>query len=87
MGTPVSSTNKTERHDITEMLLKMTLNTHHTNQLPRNLSQANQKFPGRDFSLRLLYVKSNTSNTGKAPNPLGNSIFKQKQNKKQINKL
>jgi hypothetical protein len=26
-GTPVSSTNKTERHDITEILLKMALNT------------------------------------------------------------
>jgi len=26
LGTPVSSTNKTDRHDITEMLLKVTLN-------------------------------------------------------------
>jgi hypothetical protein len=26
-GTPVSSTNKTDRHDITELLLKMTLST------------------------------------------------------------
>jgi hypothetical protein len=26
-GTPVSSTNKTDRHDITEKLLKVTLNT------------------------------------------------------------
>ena len=26
-GTPVSSTNKTDRHDITEILLKVTLNT------------------------------------------------------------
>ena len=26
-GTPVSSTNKTERHDITEILLKVALNT------------------------------------------------------------
>jgi hypothetical protein len=26
-GTPVSSTNKTDRHDITEILLKMALNT------------------------------------------------------------
>ena len=26
-GTPVSSTNKTGRHDITEILLKVTLNT------------------------------------------------------------
>jgi hypothetical protein len=26
-GTPVSSTNKTDRHDIAEILLKVTLNT------------------------------------------------------------
>jgi hypothetical protein len=26
-STPISSTNKTDRHDITEILLKMTLNT------------------------------------------------------------
>jgi hypothetical protein len=28
MGTLVSSTNKTDRHDITEILLKVTLNKH-----------------------------------------------------------
>ena len=27
MGTPVSSTNKTDRHDITEIFLKVALNT------------------------------------------------------------
>jgi hypothetical protein len=27
LGTPVSSTNKTDRHDITEILLKVVLNT------------------------------------------------------------
>jgi hypothetical protein len=27
MGTPVSSTNKTDRHDIAEILLKVALNT------------------------------------------------------------
>jgi hypothetical protein len=26
-GTPVSSTNKTDRHDLTEIVLKVTLNT------------------------------------------------------------
>jgi hypothetical protein len=32
-GTPVSSTNKTDQHDITEILLKVTLNTlTHTSQ-------------------------------------------------------
>jgi len=27
LGTPISSTNKTDRHDITEILLKVALNT------------------------------------------------------------
>lgn len=30
-----------------------------------------KKFPGKLFSFRLLYVKSKTSSTGKAPKPLG----------------
>jgi hypothetical protein len=37
MGTPVSSTNKTDHHDITEILLKVALNTiNQTNQLFQN---------------------------------------------------
>jgi hypothetical protein len=32
-GTPVSSTNKTDRHDIAEMLLKVALNTINQNPL------------------------------------------------------
>jgi hypothetical protein len=35
-GTPVSSTNKTDRHDITEILLKVALNT--INQNPRKMA-------------------------------------------------
>ena len=31
-GTPMSSTNKTDRHDITEILLKVALNTIKPNQ-------------------------------------------------------
>lgn len=31
-----------------------------------------KKFPGNVCSFKLLYDKSNTSNTGNAPNPLGN---------------
>jgi hypothetical protein len=31
-GTPVSSINKTDRHDVTEILLKVTLNTKTTNR-------------------------------------------------------
>lgn len=33
-----------------------------------------KKFPGSVFSLKLLYERSNTSNTGKAPNPLGKTL-------------
>jgi hypothetical protein len=32
-GTPISSTNKTDRHDITEILLKVALNTINPNPL------------------------------------------------------
>jgi hypothetical protein len=35
LGTPVSSTNKTDCHDITEILLKMALNTINLNQTKR----------------------------------------------------
>ena len=33
-----------------------------------------KKFPGRLDSFKLLYVKSNTSNKGKAPNPRGSVV-------------
>jgi len=37
-GPPVSSTNKTDRHDITEILLKVALNTNkQTNNIPFNI--------------------------------------------------
>jgi len=42
-----------------------------------NSSDCNQpimkKFPGRFFSLKLLYVRSNTSRTGNAPKPRGST--------------
>ena len=41
MGTPVSSTNKTDRHDITEMLFKMALNT--INQTNQSKDSTNEK--------------------------------------------
>jgi hypothetical protein len=42
-GTPVSSTNKTDRHDITEILLEMALNpTNHSNL---DLAHMNNCFP------------------------------------------
>ena len=37
-GTPVSSTNKTDRHDITEILLKVALNTIKPNHLSKRFS-------------------------------------------------
>jgi len=42
-GTPVSSSNKTDRHDITEILLKVALNTIKLNQtiLPQCFSSLN----------------------------------------------
>ena len=42
-GTPVSPINKTDRHDITEILLKMSLNTITLTQLCRRLSYLSYK--------------------------------------------
>jgi hypothetical protein len=42
-GTPVASTNKTNRHGITEILLKVALNT--TKQTSNNIIQRNQLIP------------------------------------------
>jgi hypothetical protein len=70
-GTPVSSTNKTDRHDITEILLKVTLNT-----IDLSLSTIVAKhifcFIFTDFSL-----ESYTSLAGELLNDLTES-FKQK---------
>jgi hypothetical protein len=48
LGPPVSSTNKTDRHDITEILLKVALNTikqtNSQNQLPVDGSLRITKF-------------------------------------------
>lgn len=33
-----------------------------------------KKLPGNAFSFKLLYDKSSTSRTGKAPNPRGNAL-------------
>ena len=45
MGTPVSSINKTDRHDITEILLKVALNT---------INQTNQLFQNDDKNAKLM---------------------------------
>jgi hypothetical protein len=46
LGIPVSSTNKTDRHDITEILLKVALNTIIPNQpKPNQKSIANKPKP------------------------------------------
>ena len=44
---PVSSTNKTDRHDITEMLLKVALNT-----IKQTNKQTNKPFEGQVHSIR-----------------------------------
>jgi hypothetical protein len=43
-GTPVSSTNKTDRHDINEILLKVTLNTITTNPIYFKVVFTQQKY-------------------------------------------
>jgi hypothetical protein len=43
LGTPVSSTNKTDRHDIAEILLGMGLSTNKLNKLYGNIYKINFK--------------------------------------------
>jgi hypothetical protein len=43
-GTPISSTNKTDRHDITEILLKVTLSTINSNLLSQPMSETKIEF-------------------------------------------
>jgi len=62
-GTPVSSTRKTYRHFITEILLKVALNTiHQTNQQlnPGTLVSATNKTDHHNISKMLLKVALNT---------------------------
>jgi len=49
-GTPVSSTNKTDRHDITEMLLKVALNT---------ITQTKAYLTCPSFNLNNIYFENN----------------------------
>ena len=49
-GTPVSSTNKTDRHDINEMLLKVTLNT-----INLNLGENIYMYKDKTISLSCLH--------------------------------
>ena len=54
-GTPVSSTNKTDCHDITEILLKVALNTINLTLKPTN---QNIVFIGYDFLIGYLSIVS-----------------------------
>jgi hypothetical protein len=45
-GTPVSSTNKADRHDIAELLLKMALNTINLTNQPTNIIVSDLIRPG-----------------------------------------
>ena len=47
-GTPVSSTNKTDRHDITEIVLKVALNT---------INQPNNKYISGLFLCLMIWVR------------------------------
>jgi hypothetical protein len=47
LGTPVSSTNKTDRHDITEILLKVVLNTINPYLKPTSVNKAAQYNPSK----------------------------------------
>jgi hypothetical protein len=62
LGTPVSSTNKTDRHDIAEILLKVALNT--INQF-KTKPLINTTF-NHDIAEILLKVVLNTINQTKA---------------------
>jgi hypothetical protein len=53
-GTPVSSINETDRHDITEILLKVTLNT--INQPTNQYISENKKFQIRKKFCQLFVV-------------------------------
>jgi hypothetical protein len=64
LGTPVSSTNKTDCHDIAEILLKVALNTitvtitpfHNNNYAPTRLHIFTMVLPWEEFELTTLVV-------------------------------
>jgi hypothetical protein len=59
-GTPVSSTNKTDRHDITEILLKVALNSiNQTTMLVRSMNQLFCKTDSNNITEILLKVALN----------------------------
>jgi hypothetical protein len=49
-GTPGSSTNKTDFHDITEILLKVALNTINQSNMVHN------NYPGNNYILVIFYI-------------------------------
>jgi hypothetical protein len=51
LGTPVSSTNKTDRHDITEILLKVALNTTKENKNKNKNKQQTNNMNTHDLLL------------------------------------
>jgi ABC-type oligopeptide transport system ATPase subunit len=62
LGIPVSSTNKTDRHDITEILLKVALNTTKENKnKDKNKQQTNNK--QTTLPLMICYFKMKNKNT------------------------
>ena len=56
LGTPVSSTNKTDYHDITEILLKVALNTINPNLIQLGLLYMVTYFANKASVLALVYI-------------------------------
>ena len=56
VGTPVSSTNKTDRHDISEILLKVVLNT--TNQTKPSRNTKVRYYPSQGLSDCIIVSKN-----------------------------
>jgi hypothetical protein len=67
-GTPVFSTNKTDRHNITELLLKVALNT-----ITRNIGRLQLRKYLLAFLFHLLYYNIRATQTIKKQQPNSNS--------------
>jgi hypothetical protein len=62
-GIPVSSTNKIDHHDITEILLKVALNTITLNPLWNDYMDNNTKTADGDWFPRTIIIKTIGKNT------------------------
>jgi hypothetical protein len=82
-GTPVSSTNKTDRHDITEILLKVALNTiNQPTNLPTNQPINNALSSWRSFQNLIVYTKQNKLKSKYRKHHNVGTVIKSKLNRK-----